>query len=121
MRAVLNYGHTFGHVIENLCGYGTWLHGEAVSIGMIAVGKLALNRKSWKKSDENRQEKLLVKAGLPTKWPNLNIETVIKTLKGDKKVENGKIRFVLPKSIGSVEIRNDIKESEIINCLKSIK
>ena len=47
LRAILNYGHTFGHVVETLCGYGTWLHGEAVAIGMVAVGQLALIRGSW--------------------------------------------------------------------------
>ncbi len=63
VRAFLNYGHTFGHVIENLCGYGKWLHGEAVAIGMIAVGQLAIQRGLWKEIDAKRQKQLIEKAG----------------------------------------------------------
>ena len=63
LRAVLNYGHTFGHVVEALCGYGTWLHGEAVALGMVAVGELAVQRGNWSRIDAERQKQLL---GKPT-------------------------------------------------------
>ena len=59
LRAILNYGHTFGHVVETLCGYGTWLHGEAVAIGMVAVGELVVQRGSWSRDDANRQRRLI--------------------------------------------------------------
>lgn len=120
-RAILNYGHTFGHVVENLCGYGTWLHGEAVAIGMVAAGELALIRKSWKHADHDRQRALIKKAGLPVQWPELDPESVINSLKGDKKVIDGKIRFVLPTGIGHVEIRNDVNEEEIRFCLALLR
>jgi len=120
VRAFLNYGHTFGHVIENLCGYGKWLHGEAVAMGMVAVGQLAVQRGLWKQTEANRQKKLIEKAGLPTKWPKLEIESVIGSLQGDKKVKDGKISFVLPLRIGDVKILNNISNHEIERCLQQL-
>ncbi len=87
IRAFLNYGHTFGHVIENLCGYGKWLHGEAVAMGMVAVGQLAVQRGLWKEIEAKRQKQLIEKAGLPSKWPGLEIDKVLRSLQGDKKVK----------------------------------
>ena len=120
IRAILNYGHTFGHVVENLCGYGTWLHGEAVSIGMIAIGELAVQLGCWSENDANRQKRLLVKTGLPTAWPEINPEEVCIALQGDKKVKDRKICFIVPKKIGSVEIRDDINLIAVKNCLFKI-
>ena len=120
LRAVLNYGHTFGHVVEALCGYGTWLHGEAVALGMVAVGELAVQRGNWSRDDAKRQKQLIAKAGLPTTWPELNLEAVLHTLQGDKKVRDGQLRFVIPTGIGSVEIQNDISRDEITHCLEHL-
>ena len=120
LRAILNYGHTFGHVVETLCGYGTWLHGEAVAIGMVAVGQLAMIRGSWSADDMERQQQLIAQCGLPSAWPKLDPEAVLKTLQGDKKVLDGKLRFILPTAIGSVEIRDDITREEILRCLEQI-
>ncbi len=116
-RAILNYGHTFGHVIENLCGYGTFLHGEAVAIGMIAAGKLSLTRNYWNISDDSRQKNLIKKAGLPTSWPKLDFYQVLRVLQGDKKVRDGKIRFVIPKGLGKVHLFDNVSESEILKSL----
>tara|TARA_Y100001968_G_scaffold333383_1_gene395896 strand:- start:26992 stop:28098 length:1107 start_codon:yes stop_codon:yes gene_type:complete len=120
IRATLNYGHTFGHVVENLSGYGKFLHGEAVAIGMIAVGELAVLKRKWNKIDSARQKELIIKAGLPYQMPDLAIEKVLLTLEGDKKVKDGKIRFVLPKEIGNVEICDDVSKDEIIQCLNNL-
>ena len=120
LRAILNYGHTFGHVVETLCGYGTWLHGEAVAIGMVAVGQLALIRGSWSEADLNRQRQLIARCGLPTAWPDLDPDAVLNTLQGDKKVLDGKLRFILPTAIGRVEIRDDITREEILSCLAQL-
>ena len=120
VRAFLNYGHTFGHVIENLCGYGKWLHGEAVAMGMVAVGQLALQRGLWEKIDANRQKRLIEKVGLPTKWPGLELESVLSSLQGDKKVKNGKVSFVMPLKIGEVSLFNDISNQEIHECLQNL-
>jgi 3-dehydroquinate synthase len=121
LRAILNYGHTFGHVVETLCGYGTWLHGEAVAIGMVAVGELAVLRGSWSREDAERQRRLIESAGLPTAWPDLSAEAVLDSLQGDKKVRDGRLRFVLPTGIGSVEIRDDVSREEILSCLEQLK
>ena len=121
LRAVLNYGHTFGHVVETLCGYGTWLHGEAVARGMVAVGQLALNRGSWTQQDAERQAELIQRCGLPNAWPDLDPDAVLRTLQGDKKVKDGRLRFVLPTAIGHVEIRDDISRDEILRCLDQLQ
>tara|TARA_Y100001968_G_scaffold314205_1_gene339298 strand:- start:252 stop:1358 length:1107 start_codon:yes stop_codon:yes gene_type:complete len=120
IRAFLNYGHTFGHAIENLCGYGKWLHGEAVAMGMVAVGELSVQRGLWRDIDANRQKKLIEKAGLPSKWPKLKLENVINTLQGDKKVKDGKISFVMPTKIGNVKIFNNVSCKEIQECLNRL-
>ena len=120
VRAFLNYGHTFGHVIENLCGYGKWLHGEAVAMGMVAVGQLAVQRGLWKEIEAKRQIQLIEKAGLPTNWPALKLKGVIRSLQGDKKVKNGKVSFVMPLRIGDVKLFNDISNEEIQECLQKL-
>ena len=120
VRAFLNYGHTFGHVIENLCGYGKWLHGEAVAMGMVAVGQLAIQRGLWKEVEARRQKKLIEKAGLPSKWPKLELENVLRSLQGDKKVKDGKVSFVMPLRIGEVRIFNNISNQEIEECLQHL-
>ncbi len=119
-RAILNYGHTFGHVVETLTGYGTWLHGEAVAIGMVAVAALAVERGLLSQCDADRQTRLIRKAGLPTQWPDLNPDSVLNTLQGDKKVRDGRIRFVLPSRIGAVSIVDDVSGDEIRSCLASM-
>ena len=117
LRAILNYGHTLGHVVENLCGYGTWLHGEAVAIGMVAAGEIALAMGLWSQEDQRRQIALIRAAGLPIELPALNGEEVMRCLQGDKKVRQGRIRFVLPSAIGTVQINDAVTEETINNVL----
>ena len=119
-RAILNYGHTFGHVVETLTGYGTWLHGEAVAIGMAAVGRLAVQKGLWSEADQQRQLKLIEKAGLPVAWPSLDREAALRTLQGDKKVRHGRLRFVLPTRIGNVIISDEISNEDVSRCLASL-
>jgi 3-dehydroquinate synthase len=118
LRAILNYGHTLGHVVEALCGYGTYLHGEAVGIGMVAAGELALALGLWSAQDQARQQAVIAAAGLPMAWPDLDPEAVLRCLQGDKKVRDGQVRFVLPTGIGSVEIRNDVSASTVVEALQ---
>ncbi len=108
LRAILNYGHTLGHCVETLSGYGTYLHGEAVGLGMLAAGALSRHLGLWSADDERRQRALIASAGLPLNWPPLDPEAVLACLQGDKKVRQGKVRFVLPVAIGQVVIRDDI-------------
>ena len=114
IRAILNYGHSFGHVIENLCGYGEYLHGEAISIGMKIAGDIATEKNLWSKEHSSRQDNLIESYGLPTQTPKLKKDEVITILMGDKKVRDGKMRFILPKEIGEVDIFNDINESQFL-------
>ena len=115
IRAILNYGHSFGHVIENLCGYGEYLHGEAISIGMRIAGDISISKGLWKKEDSERQNNLIENYGLPVKTPKIEKNKILKILMGDKKVKDGKMRFVLAKKIGEVGIYDDIKDSDFLN------
>ena len=118
LRAILNYGHTLGHVVEALCGYGTYLHGEAVAIGMVAAGELALELGLWSPEDQARQRAVIAAAGLPLRWPELDPSAVLACLQGDKKVRDGTVRFVLPTSLGTVEIRSDVSGEQVLAALK---
>ena len=89
-------------------------------MGMVAVGHLAVQRGLWKEVDAKRQKRLIEKAGLPSKWPNLEIESVLSSLQGDKKVKNGKVSFVMPLKIGDVKLFNDITNKEIHECLQKL-
>jgi 3-dehydroquinate synthase len=121
LRAILNYGHTLGHVVETLCGYGTWLHGEAVAIGMAAAGAIAVELGLWSAAHQQRQLALISAAGLPVHWPDLEQQAVLACLQGDKKVRDGRVRFVLPTGIGSVLIRDDVTAATITQALSHIR
>jgi 3-dehydroquinate synthase len=109
LRAILNYGHTIGHAVESLTGYKLVNHGEGVAIGMVAAGQIAVQLKMWKPADAERQDAVIQKAGLPTKLPAvLDIEAIIDTLQTDKKVKDGKVRFVLPTQIGAVTVTDQV-------------
>ena len=100
-RALLNFGHTFGHAIENTFGYGTYLHGEAVSIGMCMATRLSMLEGDLSKEDTNRIQSILSKANLPTTIKKgVDSETLIEAMSLDKKSIDGNIRLVLLKSIG---------------------
>ncbi|GDX71691.1 3-dehydroquinate synthase [Cyanobium sp.] len=118
LRAILNYGHTLGHVVEALCGYGTYLHGEAVAIGMVAAGELSLELGLWSADDQRRQRQVIAAAGLPVRWPELQAEAVLACLQGDKKVRDGRVRFVLPTALGAVEIRDDVSGQQVLAALQ---
>jgi len=118
LRAILNYGHTLGHVVEALCGYGTYLHGEAVAIGMVAAGELALELGLWSAEDQRRQRDVIAAAGLPLTWPDLQPASVLECLQGDKKVREGCVRFVLPTALGQVEIRSDVMADQVLAALE---
>ncbi|MEO1003328.1 MAG: 3-dehydroquinate synthase [Cyanobacteria bacterium J06638_7] len=120
LRAILNYGHTLGHVVETLCGYGTWLHGEAVAIGMVAAGELALAMNLWSAAEQNRQKGVIAAAGLPLAWPRLEPAAVLRCLQADKKVRQGRVRFVLPTHLGAVQIRDDVDAERILSVLAAM-
>lgn len=102
LRKVLNFGHTVGHAIENLSDYKI-SHGQAISMGMVAEGKIALEMGFWEKVELDRLVSLLKKTGLPTEFPDyLDINQLIDTMKLDKKARSGKIEMVLPKKLGEM-------------------
>ena len=108
LRAVLNYGHTFCHPIETVSGYGNYLHGEAVAIGMMCASRLAEFVGRIDGELTKRQGKLLAALGLPTTVAGLDIEALMTAMQRDKKAEHGKLRFVLPSRLGSVELVGEI-------------
>jgi 3-dehydroquinate synthase len=100
LRKILNFGHTIGHAVENLSNYKI-SHGEAISIGMAAEGRIAVRMGLWKEGDLERLLRLLKDAGLPTAIPRyMKIPDVIDAMKLDKKARGGKIEMALPASIG---------------------
>lgn len=102
IRAILNYGHTFGHAIENLSGYGQWKHGEAVAAGMIVAAKIALKNGLCSQADVDRLTVLLEKLNLPIVPPAFSIEAYVEAMQRDKKVKMGTLSLVLNRGIGEV-------------------
>ncbi len=107
-RALLNFGHTFGHAIEGGTGYGSWLHGEAISAGMVMAAELSLLAGSIKKEDVARVRALLARAGLPAKGPALPADRLLELMAVDKKAAKGRTRFVLLSAIGRAVLPVDI-------------
>jgi 3-dehydroquinate synthase len=105
LRAILNFGHTLGHAIENSSGYGKYLHGEAIAIGQVAAAKLSQKVLGLPSGDVERIEKLFVQAGLPVKikLDSARRKKLFAAMKLDKKVSGGEVKFVLAKKIGRVE------------------
>lgn len=114
LRAILNLGHTFGHAIETAMGYGNWLHGEAVAVGMIMAVDLS-QRLGWiDPSIKQRTIKLIEQAGLPTKAPaEMTVEKYMEAMSIDKKVDNGMIKFVLLTALGKAIITADVKPEQL--------
>jgi len=108
IRALLNLGHTFGHAIENGMGYGTWLHGEAVAAGTVMAAELSRRMKLISDADVQRIRKIFVQAGLPVDAPKMSPEKYVQLMALDKKVESGKMRFIVLNRIGEAVMRADI-------------
>lgn len=120
LRAVLNYGHTFAHAFEALCGYGELLHGEAVSIGMDYAARLAQRLGRVDEQFVARQQALIEAVGLPVRLPaatNLEPQDVLDRMKLDKKAVEGQLRFVLPTRIGHVELCADVSPDDVLAVL----
>ena len=111
VRSYLNLGHTFGHAIEKVAGYGTFLHGEAVLIGMRCA--LRLSKQQFPSADFAPLEALLTQHPVPPYHSSLQVEALVEAMRSDKKVQSGKIRLVLLQSLGSPLITAAINASEI--------
>lgn len=120
-RAILNYGHTFAHAIEATAGYGHFLHGEAVAIGMQMAASLATSLGLCDESIMSRQTEFLDRVGLPVTWSDADAELMLPVMARDKKVAHGRLRFVLPTRIGHVELMGDIDPDDVVNAIHSCR
>jgi 3-dehydroquinate synthase len=107
-RAILNFGHTFGHAIELGLGYGEWLHGEAVAAGMVMAAELSMRVGSLPATDVARVRALISQAGLPARGPALEGARLLELMRGDKKAVAGGLRFVLLDALGRASLREGI-------------
>ncbi|MCX7193464.1 MAG: 3-dehydroquinate synthase [Proteobacteria bacterium] len=118
-RALLNLGHTFGHAIESGMGYGNWLHGEGVAAGTIMAADLS-QRLGWiSEQDVARIRTLFIRAHLPVTAPDLGVEKYLDYMGLDKKVEGGKLRFVLLRQLGQAELVNDVPSELLLQTLQA--
>jgi 3-dehydroquinate synthetase len=102
-RAILNYGHTVAHALENVAGYGALLHGEAVSLGMVVAATIAQQAGMFTKAGVTRQNKLLKALGLPIDYSGpVQAQDILAAIQLDKKVANKQVRWVMPQRIGQV-------------------
>ncbi len=108
LRAILNFGHTFGHAIEAGMGYGEWLHGEAVAIGMVMAAELSARAGSLRRQDADRVKALIAQAGLPVQGPKLSMDRYLELMQVDKKAAGGKVRFILLDGLGHAMQRGDL-------------
>lgn len=118
VRALLNLGHTFGHAIENGMGYGAWLHGEAVAAGTVLAAELSQRMHMIDEAEVERIRKIYLQAGLPVVAPGLGTEKYLRLMELDKKVEGGKMRFVLLQRIGEAQIRSDVPATALAETLE---
>ena len=118
-RAVLNYGHTLGHAIEAVAGYGKYLHGEAVAIGMMMAARLAGRLGRVGEEMIERQRTLLLSLHLPVALTGILDEgAMFSAMQHDKKVRQGRIRFVLPSRLGHVELVDDVSPDDVRSALQ---
>jgi len=116
-RAVLNFGHTFCHALETVCGYGELLHGEGVSIGMLCAARLAVATGRIGPDVTSRLHHLLKELQLPRQVPAVDHDDLITAMQHDKKVQHGRLHFVLPTRIGHVELVDNVKTSDVREAL----
>ena len=117
LRAILNFGHTFGHAIEAGMGYGEWLHGEAVGCGMVLAIELSARLGLADAPFAARLTRLIERAGLPTKPPAIGVERFLDLMRVDKKAEGGDIRYILIDSPGRAVLR-PVPDAEVATLLR---
>jgi len=116
-RMVLNYGHTLGHAVEALTSYQRYKHGEAVAIGMVYAARLSRNMGKCSQETVDRIQALVERYGLPTERPDFPEKDWVDAMYLDKKVRNKKIKFILAREIGSIEIADNVNESDLMGAL----
>jgi len=116
-RATLNLGHTFGHAIESGVGYGQWLHGEAVAAGMVVAARLSKKMGMLGADDLGRIVSILERARLPVTIPVMELDRYLELMGHDKKVEGGKLRFILMKAMGQAYLTADVTQDQLASAL----
>jgi 3-dehydroquinate synthase len=117
-RALLNYGHTVGHALEAIGGYRTWLHGEAVAMGMLVAARAAVRRGLLTADVETRQARLLAAYGLARRVPPISARKILSAMRLDKKRSAGSLRFVLTRGVGVASFGEPLRRSEVIAALQ---
>jgi len=120
VRALLNLGHTFGHAIESVTDYGRYQHGEAVALGIIAAAHVAVCTQRLAEKEFEEITDLLDVIGLPTAFPGIDVEKVFAAMGTDKKVKGGKLRFILPTSIGDAQVVTDVPDALVKQSLEAL-
>ena len=114
LRTILNFGHTIGHAMEALTDYIGLLHGEAISMGMCCAAHLSIKRSGFAKVEAERLKTLLAGSGLPTRLTEkFDVDELLAAMRLDKKVRNGKLRFVLLKRLGETIVTNIVTDADI--------
>lgn len=122
VRFLLNYGHTFAHAFEGAGSFHRIRHGSAVAVGMMAAARLALRLRLFSRSEMERQRSLIVQGGLPTRLGSLKlpVRRILKFMERDKKVKEGRLRFILPVRIGRLKVCEGIKMSLVEEALRAV-
>lgn len=122
MRTILDYGHIIGHSIEVVVGYNSFRHGESVAIGMAVASRIAVNMGVLKQECASRQNRLLTDCGLPTTFPDINIDMIADAIHLNKEhTEDDKLRFILPKDIGKAIIVENVTDNQIRQAILEMK
>ena len=121
LRAILNYGHTFGHAIEAVTHYEVYLHGEAVALGMCAASFLARELGMVDDDFVARQQACCAAYGLPTAWADLPVEDAVVAMRKDKKARAGTMKFIVPEGMGKVLQRTDITEAQAGRAFEALR
>jgi 3-dehydroquinate synthase len=121
-RALLNFGHTLGHAIETVAGYGTLLHGEAVALGMMAAAHVSAKRAGLPEEDVKEIEAAIKLYDLPTRLPKaLALNKILERVFADKKFIDGKIRFVVTPKLGSAVLADNITIQDLESGLQALE
>ena len=120
IRMLLNYGHTLGHALESPTGYGRFLHGEAVSIGMMAAGQLSVRLGMLSESELSRQGDVLETYGLPISAGGVDVDALKAATLSDKKVRRGRVRWVLLNGLGNAVVRTDVPDEAVDAAIRAV-
>jgi len=122
LRALLNFGHTIGHAIENAAGYGRYLHGEAISLGLVAAARISVKKADLSEESAEKIIAALKAYNLPTTLPaDITTEALLAALSRDKKFESGAIRFVVVPELGEAFVSKDVTEEDLREAIESLR